>query len=80
MDTRSPKRVRGNPPGEDCYLDKDGWITRDEDKIIRAQQIWKDAAYKPGGKMMVRIQQHFESYQRMLGQTYIPSRPVCTLR
>jgi len=45
------KRPKRNPLGQDCYLGSDGAVTRDEDKIIRAQRIWKEIAYAPGGVM-----------------------------
>jgi len=43
------KYQRANPIGEDVYLNPDGTITRDEDKIIKAQRIFKHNYYKPGG-------------------------------
>ena len=49
------KRPRRNPLGEDVYLLPDGSIVRDEDKIIAAQRIWKEAVYAPGGKMYLRV-------------------------
>jgi len=49
------KRPRKNPLGEDVYLLPDGSIVRDEDKIIAAQRIWKEAVYAPGGKMYLRV-------------------------
>jgi hypothetical protein len=45
------KKRRLNRPGEDCHLFPDGSVTRDEDKIVAAQRIWKERAYAPGGKM-----------------------------
>jgi hypothetical protein len=39
-----------NPVGEDIYLNPDGTITKDEDKIIAAQRIFKHNYYKSGGK------------------------------
>lgn len=44
------KRLKLNPVGEDIYLNPDGSISRDEDKIIRVQQIFKHNYYKPDGK------------------------------
>jgi len=55
------KRSRGNPPGEDCFLRADGTVVRDEDKIIRAQQIWKEAVYAPGGVMFLKAMADYRS-------------------
>lgn len=49
------KRLKLNPIGEDIYLNPDGSISRDEDKIIRAQQIFKHNYYKPDGKWAAKI-------------------------
>lgn len=43
------KRPRINETGEDCYLHEDGSVTRDEDKIIKVQRIWKERVYSPPG-------------------------------
>ena len=48
------KRRRINPMGEDCYLTPYGWVNRDEDKIIKAQRIWKERAYAPPGGYMYK--------------------------
>jgi hypothetical protein len=48
------KRRRINPMGEDCYLSGYGWVNRDEDKIIKAQRIWKERAYSPPGGYMYK--------------------------
>jgi len=45
------KRPRKNPLGQDCHLAPDGSVTRDEDKIIAAQRIWKERAYSPPGTL-----------------------------
>jgi hypothetical protein len=50
MNNPPAKRPRYNPLGEDCYLLHDLTVIRDEDKIIRAQQIFKNEYYKPDGK------------------------------
>lgn len=45
------KYLRPNPIGEDVHLGSDGvTVTRDEDKIIKAQRIFKHFHYKPGGR------------------------------
>jgi hypothetical protein len=50
------KYFRPNPIGEDVYLESDGvTVTRDEDKIINAQRIFKNNYYKPGGKGALRV-------------------------
>jgi len=41
------KRPKKNRLGEDVYLLPDGRIVRDEDKIIAAQQIWRERSYAP---------------------------------
>lgn len=43
------KYQKPNPIGEDMYLTRDGTVTRDEDKIIKAQRIFIHNHYKPGG-------------------------------
>lgn len=43
------KYRKPNPIGEDIYLHPDGTITRDEDKIIRAQRIFLHNWWRPGG-------------------------------
>lgn len=43
------KRQKINPIGENFYLHPDGTVTSDEDKIIKAQRIFKHNWYKPGG-------------------------------
>jgi hypothetical protein len=48
-DGKVVKYQRPNPIGEDVYLLPDGTIVRDEDKIIKAQRIFKHNWYKPGG-------------------------------
>jgi hypothetical protein len=48
------KRRRINPMGEDCYLTRYGWVNCDEDKIIKAQRIWKERAYSPPGGYMYK--------------------------
>ena len=48
------KRRRMNPPCQNCYLDSSGQVTRDEDKIIAAQRIWKERAYAPPGELFAK--------------------------
>lgn len=43
------KYQRVNPTGEDAYLKPDGTVEFDEDKIIKAQRIFKQNYYKAGG-------------------------------
>jgi hypothetical protein len=49
------KKYRRNPIGEDVYLLGDGTIESDEDKIIRAQRIFKHNWYRPGGPGSRRV-------------------------
>ena len=56
------KKHRVNPTGEDVFLCADGWsITKDEDKIIAVQRIFKHEYYKPGGKGYLKGLAQFES-------------------
>jgi len=55
------KYQRANPIGEDVYLLPDGTIVRDEDKIIKAQRIFRDNWYKPGGPGYMRTLENFTS-------------------
>jgi hypothetical protein len=45
------KKRRLNPIGQHVYLNPDGSVERDEDKIIAAQRIFLHHAYKPNGRM-----------------------------
>jgi hypothetical protein len=61
----APKRRKGNPLGEDCYLLWNFEVVRDEDKIIRAQQIFKHEYYKPDGRWFkAQIEQYGDSVRR----------------
>ena len=53
------KYQRANPIGEDVYLLPDGTIMRDEDKIIKAQRIFRHNWYKPGGPGYKRTSENF---------------------
>jgi len=56
------KYQKPNPVGEDVYLCKDGvTIRRDEDKIIKLQQIFKHNYYKPGGRGAARVIRRLEA-------------------
>ena len=56
------KRPRLNPTGEDIHLDEDGvTIHRDEDKIVRAQRIFKDNYWKPGGPGAEKVLKKYKS-------------------
>jgi len=48
------KRRRLNSIGEACYLRSDGTVTRDEDKIIAAQRIWRERVYSPPGTLFAK--------------------------
>jgi hypothetical protein len=49
------KRQRFNPVGEDIHILPDGSLARDEDKIIKIQQIFKENYYKPDSKGAQKI-------------------------
>jgi hypothetical protein len=49
----APKRRKLNPLGEDVYLNPDGTVTRDEDKIIAAQRIFIHNYYSPNGRWFI---------------------------
>lgn len=51
VDTTFLKKRKLNPVGEHVFLNRDGSIKRDEDKIIAVQRLWLHHAYKPGGCM-----------------------------
>jgi hypothetical protein len=62
---RPKKRSKLNPTGEDCHLEADGSVTSDEDKIIRAQRIFRHEYYKPYGKWYQRrVQAHGDCVSR----------------
>ena len=67
------KRRRLNALGEACYLRPDGSVTRDEDKIVAAQRIWRERVYSPPGvllaergKMYRRILESFQMQQKQI--------------
>lgn len=49
------KYYKMNPVGEDAYLMPDGKIVFDEDKIIRAQRIFKHNYWRPDGRGSRRV-------------------------
>ena len=55
------KYQRANPIGEDVYLLPDGTIVRDEDKIIKAQLIFKQNYYKAGGPWDLKTREKYAS-------------------
>lgn len=55
------KRYRLNPVGEDVYLMPDGTIEKDEDKIVKAQRIFRENWYKPGGPGARRVLAKYRS-------------------
>ena len=58
------KKTRTNPPGEDVFLCADGWsITKDEDKIVAIQRLWKHEYYKPGGKGFLKAIDSYNASQ-----------------
>jgi len=59
------KKNRPNPTGENVFLGADGWsITKDEDKIIAVQRIWKHEYYKPEGPAFQKVLKNFEDLRR----------------
>lgn len=62
------KYQRPNPVGEDVYLLPDGTIERDEDKIIKAQRIFKQNYYRAGGPWDVKTREKYVS-----GRTQAPT-------
>ena len=58
------KKRRLNPTGENVFLAADGWsITRDEDKIVAIQRIWKHEYYKPDGKGFLKAIKSYNASQ-----------------
>ena len=58
------KKRRLNPTGENVFLAADGWsITKDEDKIVAIQRIWKHEYYKPGGKGFLKAIESYNASQ-----------------
>lgn len=49
------KRPKPNPLGEDAHLMSSGVVVFDEDKIIRAQRIFKQNWYHPEGPGARRV-------------------------
>lgn len=49
------KKRRMNPTGENAYIEPNGDVLLDEDKIIAAQRIFLDAHYRPGGVGYARV-------------------------
>lgn len=55
------KYQRSNPIGEDAHLMPDGTVVFDEDKIIKAQRIFKHNWYKPGGPWELKTREKYVS-------------------
>ena len=54
------KKRRLNPTGENVFLAADGWsITKDDDKIVAIQRIWKHEYYKPECRGFIKTLEHF---------------------
>jgi hypothetical protein len=63
------KKRRLNPPFTNVYLHPDGSVTREEDRIIAVQRIWRERVYAPPGTpfasrgaMYRKIQQSFTCF------------------
>lgn len=48
------KKRRLNSVGENVYLLPDGTVKREEDLVIKVQQIWRERAYAPPGTLFER--------------------------
>lgn len=72
------KYFKPNPVGEDVYLMPDGTIERDEDKIIKAQRIFKQNYYRAGGPWDVKTREKYVSgvRQETVVSTQLGSRTV----
>ena len=58
------KKRRLNSTGENVFLQADGWsITKDEDKIVAVQRIWKHEYYKPDGKGFLKSLEAYNASQ-----------------
>jgi hypothetical protein len=68
------KYQRANPIGEDIHLLPDGTIERDEDKIIKAQRIFKHNWYKPGGPGHKRALEKYRSCSDQTASTNLESK------
>lgn len=55
------KYRRVNPVGEDAYLHPDGTIELDEDKIIRAQRIFKHNYWRADGPGARKVLEKYKS-------------------
>lgn len=71
----SPKKRKRNPVGEDVFLQSDGTIRCDEDKIIAVQRLWKHAMYAPGGPMYKKVVENFYARQKYNEDHYSDPRP-----
>lgn len=60
-DGKIVKYQRSNPIGEDVYLLPDGTIVRDEDKIIKAQRIFKHNYYRAEGPWDLKTREKYVS-------------------
>lgn len=58
---KAVKYQRSNPIGEDVYLLPDGTIVRDEDKIIKAQRIFKQNYYRAEGPWDLKTREKYVS-------------------
>jgi hypothetical protein len=68
------KYQRANPIGEDVYLLPDGTIVRDEDKIIKAQRIFRHNWYKPGGPGCMKTLEKYVSCSDQTASTNLETK------
>lgn len=55
------KYQRVNPVGEDAYLNPDGTVEFDEDKVVRAQRIFKHNYYRANGPWDLKTREKYMS-------------------
>lgn len=56
------KYYKPNPTGEDAYLKPDGTVEFDEDKIIKAQRIFKHNYYRAEGPWDLKTREKYASW------------------
>ncbi len=63
------KYYKPNPIGEDAYLMPDGTVEFDEDKIVKAQRIFKHNYYKADGPWDLKTREKYVSGAGEKGQS-----------
>jgi hypothetical protein len=62
------KYYKPNPKGEDAYIMPDGTVEFDEDKIVKAQRIFKHNYYKAGGPWDRKTREKYVSGASKVGE------------